>query len=191
MNPKIKLVVIIREPVKRTISTFVHLYGRRLFEKGFNYQKHFEFQIFEKNKTIIIDDEFCKVKRRKSVTFINDGLYVVHLRKWLNFFPLNQILFVNGEQFIRNPYKEIKKIESFLQLESFIQPEHFVFNTEKIFYCINKSLFNSTEDQCLGSDKGREHPKLDNKVLEKLKEFYKPYSIELFEMIKEKPFWEI
>ena len=42
-----------------------------------------------------------------------------------------------------------------------------------------------------GNDKGREHPILSKYTLKKLKEFYKPYSLELFNMINEEPFWKI
>jgi hypothetical protein len=56
---------------------------------------------------------------------------------------------------------------------------------------MNKILFNSTENRCLGKEKGRKHSEIDENALDKLREFYKPYSLELFEILKQKPFWKI
>jgi hypothetical protein len=48
---------------------------------------------------------------------------------------------------------------------------------------------NKTE--CMAKDKGREHPDLSVDTLNKLKDFYRPYDLELFKMIDQKPFWKI
>ena len=124
---------------------------------------------------------------------INDSLYVIHLKNWLKYFPLKQILFINGHEFIRNPFNEVKKVEQFLELEPYFKREHFIFDTKKKFFCINsvQVLFNSTEKDCLGENKGRKHIIINSTLLDKLRKFYKPYSFELFKIIKQKPFWEI
>ena len=188
MNPKIKLIVIIREPVERTVSTYTHIFGSRLKLKS--YTKHFNSQVFYKNGSVLIDNDSSKFKR-KGVTLINDSLYAIHLKNWLKYFPLEQILFINGHEFVRNPYDEVKKVETFLELTPYFKREHFIFDTKKKFFCINPVLFNSTDDNCLGKSKGRKHIQINAELLGKLKIFYKPYSIELFKIIKQKPFWEI
>jgi [heparan sulfate]-glucosamine 3-sulfotransferase 3 len=83
------------------------------------------------------------------------------------------------------------KVEQFLNLNKFFVPEHYIFDKNKGYYCMNKILFNSTENRCLGKTKGRKHSEIDENALDKLREFYKPYSLELFEILKQKPFWEI
>lgn len=55
------------------------------------------------------------------------------------------IHFVNDDEFIRNPYDEVKKVEEFLQIEPYFRPDHFVFDLEKKLYCINGKLFNATK----------------------------------------------
>jgi hypothetical protein len=188
MNPKMKLILIIREPTKRTVSTYTHIFQNRV--KFTDNTDHFNSQVFDKNGSILIDDESSNIKRR-GVTMINDSLYVVHLKKWLQYFPLEQILILNGEEFIKNPYNEVIKVEQFLNLNKFFVPEHYIFDKNKGYYCMNKILFNSTENRCLGKTKGRKHSEIDENALDKLREFYKPYSLELFEILKQKPFWEI
>jgi hypothetical protein len=188
MNPKMKLILIIREPTKRTVSTYTHIFQNRV--KFTDNTDHFNSQVFNKNGSVLIDDESSNIKRR-GVTMINDSLYVVHLKKWLQYFPLEQILILNGEEFIKNPYNEVIKVEKFLNLNKFFVPEHYIFDKNKGYYCMNKILFNSTENRCLGKTKGRKHSEIDENALDKLREFYKPYSLELFEILKQKPFWKI
>jgi hypothetical protein len=113
-------------------------------------------------------------------------------RRWLDYFPKEQFLFIDGEGFITNPFKEVKKIEKFLNLKSFFTKEHFAFNSKKGFYCIIKDLNSKDKKRrCMGLSKGREHPFIAKDTLEKLNKFFKPLSIELFQMIKQKPFWNI
>jgi hypothetical protein len=188
MNPKIKLILIIREPAKRTVSSYTHIFLNKV--KFTDNTEHFKLQVFQKNGSVLIDDESSKIKR-SGVTMINDSLYVVHLKKWLKYFPLEQILILNGKEFAKNPYNEVSKVENFLNLDKFFVPEHYIFNENKGFFCMNKLLFNSTKNVCLGKEKGRKHPNIDTKVLDKLREFYKPYDLELFKILKQKPFWEI
>jgi hypothetical protein len=188
MNRKIKLILIIREPAKRTVSTYYQNYRMRLSFK--NNTDHFSSLVFDKNGSILIDDESSNIKR-KGIPLISDSMYVEHLKEWLKYFPLEQILVLNGEEFIKNPYNEVIKVEKFLNLNKFFVPEHYIFDKNKGYYCMNKILFNSTENRCLGKEKGRKHSEIDENALDKLREFYKPYSLELFEILKQKPFWKI
>ena len=79
---------------------------------------------------------------------IYNGMYVIHYKRWLEYFRTTQILVLDGENFIKNPYAEIKKIEQFLNLTSFFQKKHFVYDITKGFYCINKNL-NDTDVKCM------------------------------------------
>ena len=110
----------------------------------------------------------------------------------MNYFPKEQFLFIDGEGLIRNPYNELKKLESFLKLRSFFKENYFIYSEKKGFYCIKRDL-NSIDKNitCMNASKGRKHPFIANNTLEKLNEFFKPFSIELFEMIEKKPFWNI
>ena len=40
-------------------------------------------------------------------------------------------------------------------------------------------------------NKGRDHPFISKNVLVKLRNYFAPYDRELFEFIREKPFWNI
>ena len=63
--------------------------------------------------------------RDREINWINDGIYYLHYVKWLNYFPPEQMYFFNGENFMVDPYNQMKKLEKFLNLEPFIQKDHF------------------------------------------------------------------
>ena len=195
LNPKMKLILVLCSPIKRTISIYVHMLAHRSLKynsrKHKNNSEHLASEIFYKNGSVIIDDSKSGL-RKKAGNLIFDSLYVVHLKNWLKYFTLEQILLINGDEFIRNPYNEVKKIENFLNLKSFVRPEFYIFDENKGFYCLNTKLVTQLkEDSCLGEDKGREKPVIDKHVIDKLKDFYKPYNFELFKLINQTPFWQI
>ena len=193
-NPKIKLILIVRDPVIRTLSTYFHLIMHYLIT--FDYQKHGNFSsllektILDSNGNVFVDKDQNKTSKHYGVTLINDSLYVLYLERWLKYFPLDQILIVNGDEFIRNPFDEMKKVETFLSLRPFFRQDQFVFDKSKNFYCISVS---KKENHCLGVDKGLQYHgvHIDERILEKLQNFYRPYSKRFFELIKQEPFWNI
>ena len=96
-------------------------------------------------------------------------------------FPGNQIHVVDGDELIRNPYPEVKKVESFLNLSSEIRAENFSFNSTKGFYCVK--LDGSESEKCLNESKGRRHPIVDPNVISKLRSFYGPFNQRFFQMV--------
>jgi hypothetical protein len=184
-NPKMKLILIVINPVKRAISYFTHRLYRPTGSdiSGYDPDKYdsasqrFEQILFDKNGTF-----------STSRSYFIRGMYVVHYKKWLKYFPKDQILILNGENFVKNPYEEIKKVEVFLNLKQFFLKENFIFNKSKGFYCLKNNL-NESKVECLQKDKGRTHIFVRNEVKAKLNTFFKPYDNELFELIQQKPFW--
>ena len=190
MNPSIKLILIVRNPVTRIVSHFTHLLTKELPYDPNKYEsesKFFEDLVFYKNGSVKIKDkDFDTIKFK--TTLIYDSLYSIHLENWLQYFPINQIHVVDGEEFIKNPFKEIKKVEEFLGLSPFINENDFIYNPNKKFYCFKRKN-NKNSMKCLQKSKGRVHPEIESNLLEKLKEFLKPFDQKFFFLIQQKPFW--
>jgi hypothetical protein len=233
MNPNIKLIVVLRDPVIRAISEHVQSQTKKfnsfmlnsrnrplerlLFnlnsakttfnrnssinsdslinknEIEYNYfrnvknkfisSKRFEQMVYEKSS-------LSSQKLRTNWAILRNGLYMEHLKNWLEYFPIEQILFINGEQLIREPSVEVNKLERFLNLKPIINKRHFVLNKRKGFPCIIKPL-ESNQVKCLSDQKGRLHPDIDANILQDLYNYYRPYNEKLFELIKEKPWWPL
>lgn len=188
MNPKIKLIVVLRNPVDRTISEYVQskenrMKKRRIINKNLARNNHVNDSAILQQ---MIYDENGKIKLDKNI--IRNSLYITHLKHWLKFFSLDQFIFINGEALVKTPSTELKRIESFLNLKHVFKEEDFVFNKEKGFPCIRKPL-DSDKIKCLNDQKGRKHPNILPGIKADLEKFYQPYNKKLFETIGQEPWW--
>ena len=170
----LKLVFIFRNPVKRAVSDYAQ--GLERNKMG---GKTFEEVIFEKG--------VGPKKVSKESPKVSAGIYSEHLRRWMQHFPLSKMLFVNGDEFIRNPSPTMKRVQKFLEIKPLIGERSFKYNATKGFYCILVQNANKKEtEDCLGPTKGRKHPEVSNESLEKLRKFYKPYNDEFSSIINQK-----
>ncbi len=177
MSPNMKLLVILRDPTNRAISDFVHMKTRKK-----------RFQISESLESLIFNNNNSKTEWpiNKTYAFIQNGLYSLHLKNWLKYFPRRNFHFVNGDEMITNPGKELLKVQEFLRLEPLVDEQNFVYNATKRFFCVYKTLQDRREKSqnsiCLGKSKGRKHPSVSEKTLQVMREFYRPYNEELYRM---------
>lgn len=216
MNPDLKLIVVMRNPIVRAISEYVQsqwrqkkLFNNKLLSKrdtrsGLRRPAPTDSQRFEQmafrntvKRSVHDDSNNNQTSSRSTIrsdwAIIRNGLYATHLRAWLDRFPRSQFLFVNGERLISSPSDELNRVERFLGLRSVIRPEHFVRDQKRKqggFACIIKPI-DSKQVKCLSEQKGRPHPRIEQRVLDELRAFYRPHSKQLFEMIGEDPWWEI
>ncbi|XP_038057583.1 heparan sulfate glucosamine 3-O-sulfotransferase 5-like [Patiria miniata] len=168
MNKSIKLVVIVRDPTTRVISDYT-----QIASKGVSKLAGFE-------ETVLSQGEV-----RTSYKAVQISMYSKHLQRWLDFFPLAQMHFVDGDKLIANPLPEMKKVERFLGLPDFISEKNFYYNNATGFYCLAGDL----NSKCLSASKGREHPKVSTDVIRKLQDFFRPYNEQFFKMINQRFNW--
>jgi [heparan sulfate]-glucosamine 3-sulfotransferase 5 len=162
-NPKMKLILTVRNPISRLESEFVQMaVGRPQFLTGTTIDEN------------VIDPETGKVNRRK--TLVSKSIYIRYLKKWLEYFPVEQIHIVDGDEFARNPSEELNKIERFLNVEKFFKKEHFAYVENRGFFCLQRK--HSVE--CLEKGKGRLHPYINPNLMRKLQNFYALFNEELF-----------
>ena len=166
MNSDTKLILVVRNPVTRAISDYTQTLTKRPLTKPF------EQMAFMDNVTGLVDTSWGAVRI---------GVYAKHLERWLKYFPLSQIHFVNGEKLISSPSTEMAKLQDFLSLKRVISDKHFFFNTTKGFPCLKKPE-NSGNPHCLGKTKGRTHPDISSQVLKRLSDFFRPFNQKFYQM---------
>ena len=105
--------------------------------------------------------------------------YIEDFRRFMKYFKREQIHVVDGDALVENPLPQLRKIERFLGLEHPFNDNDIYFDERKRFYCVRKE----GQGVCLGREKGRPHPKVDDKVVKKLKEYFKPFNQEFYEAV--------
>lgn len=166
MSRDTKLIVVVRDPVTRAISDYTQTLSKKPDIPSF------ESLTFKNRTTGLIDTSWSAVQI---------GIYAKHLDNWLQYFPMEQILFVSGERLISDPAGELGRVQDFLGLKRIITDKHFYFNQTKGFPCLKKAE-GSSKPHCLGKTKGRTHPNIDPEVVQRLRDFYRPFNMKFYQM---------
>ena len=179
-----KFIIVFRDPVLRTISDYTQvLTNRQLRNATFS---PFEKMVFKNHKVN---------KRYKA---INISTYIDHMRNWLEYFPLSQFHFVDGDKMVVDPATELKGVEKFLGLSHEIGSDLIYFNKTRGFYCMKVAQLESDskeipqfafKNKCLRPDKGRHHPTVSNKVISELRKYFAPFNEQLFYTIGKRFSW--
>lgn len=129
--PNAKFVIIMRNPVDRMYSDFHAFslnYCRKVFPTKallpyiFDYEMRHEVKRFQK----CVKDhspDYCShytlatspaIHEKCGEIRLSSSLYVMHIRRWLQFFPRDQFLFLRLEDISRDLYSAMKQIWSFV-----------------------------------------------------------------------------
>ncbi|XP_049776413.1 heparan sulfate glucosamine 3-O-sulfotransferase 5 [Schistocerca cancellata] len=179
MNASVKLLVIVREPVTRAISDYTQLRSHAAATAATAGQPPPPARSFE--QLALRPDGSVNVAYRPLAI----SLYHTFVPRWLEVFDRGQILVVNGDQLIEDPVSQLRRIERFLGLEPRIGHHNFYFNRTKGFYCLR----NETADKCLRDSKGRRHPRVDPRVVAKLRRFFSEHNQRFYELVGEDLGW--
>ncbi len=188
-NKDIKLILILRDPVKRLQSELTHCEHRQrkfhLDPVCFNINNYFESLFTTSLNNSQLDNILAENR------FIRNSIYYLDMLKWLKYFDMSNFYVINGESFIREPWTELTNVERFLNVSQYISKQQFEFDKKKNFYCLTDSKkFNTTFHGCLGKNKGRKRQVyLSLSVRLKLKEYFQKWNQLFFEIIGKKFDW--
>jgi len=166
LNPKIKLILLLRNPIDRAFSHY-----QRKLNNGTE-KLSFEEAIEKENSRIA--GELEKMEQNEKYysdnfhtnSYLATGLCASRLKRWLEYFPLDQISIIENEDFLQNPQKIYDETLNFLGL-----PHHKLSNTKKF-------------------SKQKSSIQINPKTREKLVEYCKPFNEELFSIIGKRFDWE-
>ena len=106
----------------------------------------------------------------------------------LQWFPFKQLLFVDVDRLKVDPYPELRKVETFLNVTNMIKEDQIVFNKTKGFYCFQNNM---NETDCLGASKGRVHADVNPTTVKTLRDFYRPYNKMFMDYIDRQFDWDV
>ncbi|XP_037670400.1 heparan sulfate glucosamine 3-O-sulfotransferase 6 [Choloepus didactylus] len=159
VSPDMKLIVVVRDPVTRTISDYAQMLSKAPGLPSF--------------RALAFRRSLDPVDAAWSAVRI--GLYAQHLARWLRYFLLSRFLFVSGERLVSDPASELGRMQDFLGLPRVVTAEHFYFNTTKGFPCLKKARGGGSP-LCPGTSKGRPHPRVPPAAVQRLRAFYRPFN---------------
>ena len=126
--PDAKYILIMREPVSRLYSDFLYFCQHR---GNFSGAKH-DFHRYAVAETARFND--CITHHPLSICVRNSthdfvvkatcrgvrlgvGIYYDHIRRWLNYIPRSQFLFLRTEDMAKDPYSTVQQVWRFLSVE--------------------------------------------------------------------------
>ncbi len=161
--PNIKLIAIVREPVRRTISHYEQLL-KVGSQKG-TLEEVINSELDELEASTDIAQTVIRKFRRGWKEHIAMSLYVYPLERWMNLFPREQFLILTNEQLAQYPEDTMKRAFEFLGLPECNSIEYHRRN--------------------VGS-----YPQVDAKLLSRLSNFFRPHNQRLEELLGRKFNWD-
>jgi len=127
--PDVKLIVLLRNPIDRTISHYYH-------EVRLGYERLGLAEAIAA-ESIRLEGEVEKMLATSSYysfnhqhyTYLSRGIYVDQLRYWMGLFPKEQFLILNSEELYTQPGLMLKQVLDFLQLPHYQLSEYGKFNS--------------------------------------------------------------
>ena len=168
MDPKTKIIFIVKDPVVRTES----MYAMLRTDKG----KSFAASVTSNNLSQI----------NENTQLIDFSNYPKYMGSWVKAFDQQQILVVDGHNLEAEPAVELGIVEQFLGIGSYFTPDKFMFNETKRKFCL---YTDHSGVQCLSERKGRKHPEYSNTVRTLLEDHFRPQNEAFFKMINRRFDW--
>ncbi len=162
--PDVKLIAILRNPVDRAFSSYFS-------------------QLRVKNEKIPFEEAIEEESQRRSITvqkIINPnnesissnpphlytGIYHIHIKKWLEFFPREQIFIINSDELKKEPVKILNQVFQFLDLDPYNPKDLRLKNV------------------------GEYNIKMNSKMRKKLVEYFKTHNEQLSQLLGRKFDWD-
>ena len=174
MNDSIKLILVVRDPVDRSVSEWIQI-CRQLREANYKTAE----QICRTYESSGVLNKTGAVNPKSK--FISKSRYATFIKYWTRWFALGtQLLVIDGDKLVSDPLSEMVRVENFLGLCNYLTKKNFVFDEEKGFLCV---IFDDGHKKCLSESKGIRHPDLNPRVEAKLRKFFKPINRDFYKAV--------
>lgn len=181
--PKIFIVIAIIDPSDRAYSCYQHF-------KAYNDPTANDYtfdEIIRAPHDVSTPTEIWSIQAR----CLQRGLYANHIENWLEYFPGEQIVFVDGHSLTHHPVEEMNKLQKALHTRTIINYDDLLtFDEQKGFFCERLA---DEKTKCLGISKGRHYPEMEIKSRQYLDGYYANTNKKLYSQLegmgREIPLW--
>lgn len=159
--PKVKCIVLLRNPVDRAYSQYQMGIRKGMFGEG------------DHNPTFaeMLEEEG---KHPAKYRFLNRSVYIKHLRNWMKWFPKNQFLILKSEDFFERPSTIYRQVTRFLELLEW-EPKNYRNENRQVMQDIGVNP---------------DYPDMPIKLREELNLYFKPYNHQLYRFIGRDLRWD-
>ncbi|WP_293338844.1 sulfotransferase [Microcoleus sp. CAWBG58] len=158
--PKVKLIVILRNPVERALSHYQMLVRRGTESRTFEKAIDAELQLLAgTTETSLADKNYWK-----DCHYIYKSLYAWNLKQWMNLFPREQFLILQSEEFYANPAATLSQVFNFLDLPDYQLRDYKQYN-------------------------GGNYQPANDVVCQRLREYFQQHNQELAEYVQRQFIW--
>ncbi len=148
LNPNMKLILLMRNPVDRAFSHY-----KRKVKNG---SEKLSFEEVIDQEQSRIDGEMEKMKSNSnyyspiyhSLSYLNTGLYIKHLKNWLKYFPLKQILILENGELSHDPQMVYDQAIEFLDLPKWKLSNYRKFSKQDLKLDMNQKTREQLLDYC-------------------------------------------
>lgn len=171
-NPRTKLIILIREPVRRAFSNWTMRHVQhRLLMQAHTFNERGKHRIDDLGFGHLFNDYLScledPVRFHEPLDIFGRGLYMDQIERFLVFFPREQILILISEHYFRSPEETLKRVSRFLETDDF--PAAPPAWKRKMDYPLA----------------------LDDRIAREVQKFYKPMNEKLFRFLGEEiPEWK-
>ncbi len=153
---KIKIIVILRDPVSRAYSHYNHV--AKFFGVNKKFADIIKYNLEDlKTRKLMLKDENAYLSVKCS--YLSKGLYYFWLKNWLDLFPREQFLILKTDDLYLDTNKAMQKVFSFLELPNF--------------------AFNDYKRELVGS-----YQPIDRALNAALTQYYAPFNQKLADLLK-------
>jgi Sulfotransferase domain len=114
--PRVKLIVLLRNPVSRAYSQYHHAVELGHETLSFEEAIKGEEERTAREQEKMLRDEHYYSEEFKHRSYLSKGIYVEQLQTWMSLFPREQFLILKSEDFYADPAAAFKQVLAFLNL---------------------------------------------------------------------------
>jgi Sulfotransferase domain len=167
--PRVKLVVLLRNPVSRAYSHYYHEvaggHEALSFEEAIDREEE---RIGKEAEKLAQDGRYVSFNHRH-FSYLSRGIYVDQLKIWMDIFPREQFLVLKSEDFYADPAAGLKQVLQFIEV-----PDVGIKEQKEVYEQLNTT----------------KPPKMDPATRKKLMEYFEPHNACLYEYLGVDFGWE-
>ncbi|XP_003724549.2 heparan sulfate glucosamine 3-O-sulfotransferase 1 [Strongylocentrotus purpuratus] len=184
--PDIKFIIIMREPIQRAVSNYMHMLAIKVKSSGTLpiVKEHSSAPQYEIKSTFRESVLFPNGSLKTANRLLDTSRYVRYLKQWYRIYPRHQILVLDGEEFTQDPLPSLQRVEEFLGIDRYFDEDKFFFNETKGFICLRDPF-----EMCMTGNKGRPHEEVSDDLMEKLRDHFRPFNRKLVKVLERELSW--